>query len=200
MLYKYTPRLKPGHHLINTHKPPLELCKRLPCYTTYCSKNCTSVHTMEYSLFLLAIVAMAMVGTVRGAELGARIEGVALSGPFCTAEQEYKLYQECVEQVFFDMGGELDRRLELRGGGRKLFSCAKCSDKAKGSQGHYCFTYCGEGRTLNVADKQAHTKRFLVSKGQLKQEAKESLENKITNGYECLGDPEDLRIKIFLSE
>jgi hypothetical protein len=158
---------------------------------------------MKYALFLLAVMAMAMVGTVRGAELGAQIEGWTFSGSFCTAEQQHELYQECVEQAFFDMEGVLDRRLELRGSGRKLESdCPKCTEQMKNSSWHWCWHQCSSNarRKLTVADERAHTERFLVTRGELEQKANECLDNKITNGYECLGNPEDLAIKIFLSE
>jgi hypothetical protein len=153
---------------------------------------------MNCSLFLLAAMAMTMVGTVRGTHLGAHIEGVTLSGSFCTAEQQYELYEECVEQVFVDMGGVLDQRLELRGGGRKLPSCHDCTEQMKGSTWHWCFSYCN-GRRLTIADEQAHTERSLVSQGKMEQAANECLDDQISNGYECLGNPEDLRIKIFIS-
>jgi hypothetical protein len=144
---------------------------------------------MKYSPFLLAV--MAMVGTVCGAELAAQIEGVTLGVPFCTAEQEDELYQECVVDIFVSMGGVLDRRLELRGGGRKLPHCNYCTEEMSGSRGHWCFYHCG-GRRLTIADE-------LVSKGQLEQAAYACLVPKIEDDYVCLGNLEDLKVKIFLS-
>jgi hypothetical protein len=157
---------------------------------------------MKYSLSLLVVMAMAMVTTVHGnhADVGAKIEGVTASGSFCTAEQQYELYEKCVEQVYDDMNDGQDRRLQLRGGGRKLPTCSQCTDQMIGSRGHWCFVYCGGGRRLTVTDDEAHTERFLVSKGQLQKAANECLDDQISNGYECLGNPEDLTIKIFLSE
>jgi hypothetical protein len=149
---------------------------------------------MKYSLFLLAV--MAMVGTVCGAELAAQIEGVTLSGPFCTAEQEDELYQECVVDMFVSMGGVLDRRPELRGGARKLPPCSQCNAQMSGARGHWCFYHCGHRRRrrrLTIGDE-------LVSKGQLEQAAYACLVLKIEDDYECLGNPEDLKVKIVLSE
>jgi hypothetical protein len=160
---------------------------------------------MKFSLSLLAVMAMTMVSTVRGAHLAAQIEGVTLDGPICTPEQEYELYLECVVDMFESMGGELDRRLELRDGGRKLPTCFQCTDQMIGARGHWCFVYCGgrrgyRNRKLTVADDEAHTERFLVTEGQLHQAANECLDDQISKGYDCLGKPEDLTIKIFLSE
>jgi hypothetical protein len=150
---------------------------------------------MKHSLSLLA----AMVGAVCGTHLGAEFRGVTSIGDPCTQEQDLELYQVCVEDIFVSMGGVLDRRLELRGSGRKLPICAEC-EPYMFLQGHWCFMYCVGRRRLTVADEQAHPERLLVSHGKLQQAANECLDNKITNGYECLGNPEDLRIKIFLSE
>jgi hypothetical protein len=50
---------------------------------------------------------------------------------------------------------------------------------------------------LTVAD---GTERFLVTEGELEQAANECLARKIQEGYKCLGNPEDLTTKIFLSE
>ena len=59
---------------------------------------------------------------------------------------------------------------------------------------------CSTRRRLTVADEHVHTDRFLVAKGQIQRAANECLDQKIQKGYECLGNPEDLRIKILLSE
>jgi hypothetical protein len=158
---------------------------------------------MKYSLFLLAV----MVGTVCGAELGARIEGVTLSGPFCTAEQQDELYEECVVDMFVSMGGVLDRRLDLRGGARILPHCSQCTEQMSGARGHWCFYHCGgNNRRLTIADALVSKGQLLtivgelVSKGQLEQAAYACLVPKIEDDYECLGNPEDLKVKIFLSE
>jgi hypothetical protein len=54
-------------------------------------------------------------------------------------------------------------------------------------------------RSLTVTDEQAHTERFLVEKGHVQQAANECLDRKIQEGYECLGNPQDLTIKIYFS-
>jgi hypothetical protein len=71
---------------------------------------------MKYTLFLLA----AIVGAGCGTHLDARIRDVTTSGDPCTQEQDQELYQVCVEDIFVSMGGELDRRLNLRSGEREL--------------------------------------------------------------------------------
>jgi hypothetical protein len=53
---------------------------------------------------------------------------------------------------------------------------------------------------LTVTDEQAHTARFLITTGVIQQAANECLDRKIEEGYTCLGNPEDLTIKIYLSE
>jgi hypothetical protein len=150
---------------------------------------------MKYTLFLLA----AIVGAVRGTHLDARIRGVTTSGDPCTPEQDQELYQVCVEDIFVSMGGELDRRLELRGGERKLPTCSQC-EPYMFVAGHWCWTYCTARRRLTVADEEARTERFLVSREELQQAATECFVHKITNGYECLGNPEDLTVRILLFE
>jgi hypothetical protein len=159
---------------------------------------------MNYSLFLLAI----MVGAARAVELDWKVMGVTTIGDPCSAEDDQVLYEECVEDVAVAMGiGDLFRRLELRGN-RGLDSCPPeccgpdCPDCACYPKGTYCFTHgCNDnGRRLRVADEQAHTERFLYAKGKIQQAANECLDRKITEGYKCLGNPEDLTVKLFLSE
>jgi hypothetical protein len=150
---------------------------------------------MKSTLFLLA----AIVGAVCGTHLDARIRGVTTSGDPCTQEQDRELYQVCVEDIFVSMGGELDRRLNLRSGERKLPTCSQC-EPYMFVLGHWCYTYCTARRRLTVADENVHTDRFLVSEEELEQAATECFDDKITNGYECLGNPEDLTIRILLSE
>jgi hypothetical protein len=50
-----------------------------------------------------------------------------------------------------------------------------------------------------VTDEEAQTARFLIATGQIEQAANECLDRKIAEGFTCLGNPEDLTIKIFLS-
>jgi hypothetical protein len=153
---------------------------------------------MKSSLFLLA----AMVGGVCGTHLGAEIRGVTTIGDPCTQEQDLELYQVCVEDIFVSMGGVLDRRLELRGN-RDLQTSNHCSGCDPGYSyplGHWCYVMCSARRRLAVADEHVHTDRFLVSEEELQQAATECYVHKITNGYECLGNPEDLTIRILLSE
>jgi hypothetical protein len=69
-----------------------------------------------------------------------------------------------------------------------------CTDEMSGSRGHWCFYHCGHrSRRLTIADE-------LVSNGQLEQAAYTCLVLKIEDDYECLGNPEDLKVKIVLSE
>jgi hypothetical protein len=53
---------------------------------------------------------------------------------------------------------------------------------------------------LRVAGEHVHTERILYTRGQIEQAANTCLDRKIEEGYTCLGNPEDLTIKIFLSE
>jgi hypothetical protein len=152
---------------------------------------------MKYTVFLLAT----LVGAVCGTELGAEIRGVTTSESYCTPEQDQILYQECVEDVAVSLGVVLSRRLELRGN-RELQTnhCTGCDDGFTYPLGHWCFYYCSSRRRLAVADEHVHAERLLVSKGQVQQGANACLDLKIQEGYTCLGNPGDLRIKIFLSE
>jgi hypothetical protein len=62
-------------------------------------------------------------------------------------------------------------------------------------------SYCARARrSLTVTDEQGHTERFLVKKSHVQQAANECLNRKVQEGYECLGNPEDLTIQIFFSE
>jgi hypothetical protein len=69
-----------------------------------------------------------------------------------------------------------------------------------GSRGHWCFYHCG-GRRLTIADELVSNTIAdeLVSKGQLEQAAYACLVPKIEDDYVCLGNLEDLKVKIFLS-
>jgi hypothetical protein len=120
------------------------------------------------------------------------------------AEQQDDLYEECVVDIFVSLGGVLDRLPELRGGARKLPHCNYCTDKMSGARGHWCFYHCGGrrlfiGQLLTIADDLVSTiADDLVSKVQ--QAAFACLVPKIENDYECLGNPEDLKVTIFISE
>jgi hypothetical protein len=151
---------------------------------------------MKITLFLLAT----LVGTVCGTELGAEIQGVTTSESCCTPTEEHVLYKECVEDVAVSLGVVLSRRLELRGNRELQNHCTGCDDSVSYPMGHWCFVMCSSRRHLTVADEHVHTDRFLVSKGQVQQAANACLDLKIQEGYTCLGNPADLRIKIFLSE
>jgi hypothetical protein len=160
-------------------------------------KNSTCA--MKYTATVL-LLATTMIGAVCGAELGAEIQGVTTSGSFCTEEEEQILYQECVEDVAVSLGVVLSRRLELRG--NRELQTDHCSGCGSGTYPpwHWCFVMCSTRRRLTVADEHVHPDRLLVAKGQIQQAANACLDQKIQEGYECLGDPADLRIKIFLSE
>jgi hypothetical protein len=150
---------------------------------------------MRYAVFLLA----ALVGAVCGAELGAEIQGVTTNESYCTEEEEQILYQECVEDVAVSMGVVLSRRLELRGNRELQGFCSGCGSGSY-PRGHWCFVMCSARRRLTVADEHVHSDRFLVAKGQIQQAANACLDQKIEEGYDCLGNPANLRIKILLSE
>jgi hypothetical protein len=155
---------------------------------------------MKYTLLLLS----ALLHAVCGAELAASIQGVVTTEEPCSAAVEEVLYKECVEDVAVSMGVVLNRRLELRGN-RELqqlshcqgYCCARCEKCNCYPRGTYCWTMCSSNRRLTVTDE--HTARFLVATGQIQQAANECLDRKIEEGYTCLGNPEDLTIKIFLS-
>jgi hypothetical protein len=179
------------------HKLTLELSKSL-------RNQANNIYTMKYILFLLA--AMLSLSAVCGAKIGARISGVVTAEEPCSDEVEEVLWEECVEGVAIDMGVDLSRRLELRGNRELQQSsmCTACCQKCGGGcgcypRGTYCFTYC-TSRRLTITDEQAHTARFLISTGQIQKAANECLDRKIEEGYTCLGEPEDLTIKIYLSE
>jgi hypothetical protein len=161
---------------------------------------------MKYTLLLLA----ALLHTVCGAEISASIQGVVTTEEPCSEAVEEVLYKECVEDVAVSMGVVLSRRLELRGN-RELQSqpshcygacCQNCSDCDCYPKGHYCWWMCSnkEDRRLRLTDEHIHTARFLVATGEIQMAANECLDRKIEEGYTCLGNPEDLTIKIFLSE
>jgi hypothetical protein len=150
---------------------------------------------MKYTLFLLA----AMVGTVLGTHIQAEIFGVTTIGEPCSEAVDQFLFKECVEDEATKLGIDFTaRRLELRGD-RELSYCSACPSGYY-PRGHWCFTRCG-GRRLSVDDESAHdTERRLCSQGKLKYEALQCLVDKLEGGgYECLGNSDDLKIKIFLS-
>jgi hypothetical protein len=147
------------------------------------------------------LLATTMLGAVCGAELGAEIQGVTTGGRYCTEDEKHTLYQECVEDVAVSMGVVLSRRLELRGN-RELQGFNHCSGCGSGTYPpwHWCFVMCSTRRRLTITDENLHPDRLLVAKGQIQQAANACLDQKIQEGYKCLGNPEDLRIKILLSE
>jgi hypothetical protein len=156
---------------------------------------------MKYALFLLA----AMLGAVCGAEIGWNVEGVVTTEEPCLEAVQDFLYEECVQEVAILMDINLDRRLELRGN-RELYqanACSKCCSRCNSGdcgcapRGTYCFTKCSH-RRLIVTDAQAHTASFLIATGQLQEKVDVCLYKKIEEGYTCLGNPEDLKVKIYL--
>jgi hypothetical protein len=157
-----------------------------------------STCTMKYTVLLLVTT---IIGAVCGAELGAEIQGVTTSGTYCTEKEKQILYKECVEDVAVSMGVVLSRRLELRGN-RDLQSFNHCSGCGSGTYPpwHWCFVMCSNRRRLTFVDEHVPSDRLLVSKGQIQQGANDCLDQKIEEGYECLGNPSDLRIKILLSD
>jgi hypothetical protein len=149
---------------------------------------------MKDILILLA----AMVGVVCGVELGAEIQGVT-TGDSCTVTKELDLYTECVEDVAIDLGLYGGRRLEqqLRGDRELQSFCAGCPPGYYPA-GHFCFVMCSGRRRLSDADERLLSSDS-VAKGQIQKGANECLLQKIQDGVaSCLGDPNDLRIKILL--
>jgi hypothetical protein len=152
---------------------------------------------MKYIIFLLA----AMAGAVRGAEVGAEVQGFTkIDVDPCSAEDQEMFYQKCVLQVAVSKGVVLSRRLEVRGD-RDLGMCSGCGPCPECyPKGHFCYTWCQPKRRLtltdvtDVTDEAAH-----IVKGQIQKAANECLDNKIEEGYTCLGDAKDLTIKIYLS-
>jgi hypothetical protein len=152
---------------------------------------------MKYILFLLATMA----GAVRGAHVGAEVQGVTNIdvGP-CSSEHQEMFYQKCVLEVAVSKGVGLSRRLGVRGE-RDLQTggvCSGCGPCPKCyPRGHFCYTWCQRNSRLtltNVTDETAH-----IVKGQIQRGANDCLDDKIDEGYTCLGNKQDLRIKIFLS-
>jgi hypothetical protein len=180
---------------------------RLPSQHTSTFMSLTSIKSprniskstckMKYTAVLL--LATFLVGAVCGAELGAEIQGVTTGGSYCTEEEQRIIYKECVEDVAVSMGVVLSRRLELRGNRELQNHCSGCGS-GNYPPWHWCFVMCSNRRRLTVSGEYVHTDRFLAAKGQIQQGANACLDQKIMEGYECLGNPEDLRIKILLSE
>jgi hypothetical protein len=160
---------------------------------------------MNFTLLIL-LTAMSL-GTACGVELGWGVMGVTTMGEPCSVEDQEVIFEKCVDDVAVAMGVDLsNRRLELRGNrdlsGCPSFCCgSNCPDCNCYSKGHYCFTHgCGaNGRRLTVADEHVHTARFLVATGQIEQAVNECLDSKIEE-YPCLGNPEDLTMKLFITE
>jgi hypothetical protein len=154
---------------------------------------------------ILALLA-AMIGVVLGAQLGAEIQGLTDRGSACSVEQDHALYKECVEDVAVSMGVVLSRRLELRGS-REL-QVNFCSGCGSGTypRGHWCFVMCSTRRLLAVTDEQAlltvtdNDDFYSLARGKIQEAANLCLDQKIREGYKCLGHPEDLKIKVMLSE
>jgi hypothetical protein len=150
--------------------------------------------TMKYSLFFLAVI----VGTGFGFdELGAQIQGYKGDEHFCKDKVYKKLFEECVVSKAVENGANLGpRRLELRGN-RDLLSCSMCPDNPW--RGHWCFVKCGIGRRrLTFTDE--HPERILVARGKIQKDANDCLHEKADEAeYACLGDKEELKIKIFFN-
>jgi hypothetical protein len=152
---------------------------------------------MKFTLFLLA----AMFGAVCGAHIGAEVRGVG--GDRCSEDVQESLYDECVVDEAAAKGVDVHhtRHLELRGNRELLASgvCGAC--KGENTSRVWCMTWCSRRRRhLTTADEHVHTERFLYTQGEIEQAANKCLDGKIEEGYTCLGNPEDLTIKIFLSE
>jgi hypothetical protein len=163
-----------------------------------------STSTMKYTLTLLTAMVF---DVVFGAQLGAEIQGVTDRGSSCTVEKDRALYKECVEDVAVSMGIVLSRRLELRGNRELVNGCRGCADDQAYPTGHWCFVMCSTRRLLTTTDDQAlltvtdgTTDFYSVEEGNIQRAANACLDLKIEEGCECLGNPEDLKIKIMLFE
>jgi hypothetical protein len=159
---------------------------------------------MKYTLFLLA----AVIGSVSGVELFWNVLGRTTIGEPCSAEAEELFYEECLEDVAISMGVNLSR-LELEGnrdlqsqksvcsGGCCPENCSNCNCYPKGT---YCWTKCSKDRRLIITEEQAHTASFLVATGQIQSKVRECLHRKVSEGYTCIGNPEDVTMEIFVSD
>jgi hypothetical protein len=151
---------------------------------------------MKVILVLLA----AMIGAVCGEQIGAEIQGVTNSGELCQEKEKQELYKECVEKVAVAKGLVHSRRLELRGN-RELQTTNHCT----GCVGVYplpswCSVMCGTRRRLTVADEHVHAARILVATGEIADAVVGCLRQKSAKEeYKCLGDPDKLTVRIFLS-
>jgi hypothetical protein len=151
---------------------------------------------MKVILVLLA----AMIGAVCGEQIGAEIQGVTPGGSFCSDDDQEALYDECVKAVAVSMGVVLSRRLELRG--NRELQTNHCSGCGSGSYPpyHWCFLMCGTRRRLTVADEHVHAARILVATGEIADAVVGCLRQKSAKEeYKCLGDPDKLTVRIFLS-
>jgi hypothetical protein len=154
---------------------------------------------MKRILYLL--ITAAMFGAVRGAEVGAEVQGLTNIDvdPCSTEDQVVILYQECVINVAVSLGLVLSRRLQVRGD-RDLSVCSGCGSCPECyPKGHFCYVWCHSSRRLTLTDNVTDEAARIV-KGQIQQGANDCLDDKIDEGYTCLGDKNDLRIKIFLSQ
>jgi hypothetical protein len=171
---------------------------------------------MKSTLFLLA----AMVGAVSGHELDVRLMGVTTFGEPCSDLQQEALYETCVVEVAVALGWDMShehRQLELRGS-RELqtgSTCTACCDEVLGLPcadngcwscypwGHWCWIYCDPDksrRRLQVPDEHVHTERFLFNVGELQQKVNECFDHASTHGSPCLGNPEDITVKLYIRE
>jgi hypothetical protein len=139
---------------------------------------------MKYILFLLA-----MVGVVHGASLIAEVSGVS-DFEACTEEVKEALFDECVVDEAVSIGFNHTRRLELS------------DNRELGASTSYCWYQCDNAhlRRLTVAGEHVHTARFLSEKGRLEDAAVGCLHQKITEGFQCLGNPDDLTVTIVVSD
>jgi hypothetical protein len=157
---------------------------------------------------------------VSGHELDVRLMGVSTFVKPCSEKQQEALYEKCVVDEALALGWDVShphRQLELRGS-RELMSCPAycCAEPLEANdpcvdngcyscwpKGHYCFTWCHPDRferRLQVSDEDVHTERFLLSVGALEQAANKCLDHASMHGSPCLGNPEDITIKLYIHE
>jgi hypothetical protein len=152
---------------------------------------------MKCILFLLA----AIFSAARGASVGAEVMGVTnIDVEPCSKEDQDFFYQKCVLEVAVAEGVVLSRRLEVRGerdlqAGGTCSGCGTCPECYP--RGHFCYTWCQPKRRLTLTDVTEEAAN--ISKGRIQKGANDCLDDKIDEGYTCLGNKQDLRIKIFLS-
>jgi hypothetical protein len=136
-------------------------------------------------------------------------------GEKCTEEDQELFYEECLEDVAESM--EITDFSKMEEGNRDLQDegqqgqashssectggcCQYCRNCACYPKGHYCFEKCSNRRRLTIADEETNTASFLVATGQIQRKVIQCLKRKAEEGYTCIGDPGDIKLKLFIFE